>query len=121
MNHPFSLLLIKTRKEKGLTQTELARLLDIPQSTIARYETGENLPTARSRFKIARAMDLPENFFEDVSKSLKRKRDDIMDRLADAVGTFTSKEKEMLLDLIDAIEKRKQFEKMKRKVKDVFK
>lgn len=35
----------KLREEKGLTQQELANLVEIAQSTIAQYEKGMKVPT----------------------------------------------------------------------------
>lgn len=38
--------ILKTmRKIKGLTQTELSKLIDVPQNTISQYETGRIEPT----------------------------------------------------------------------------
>lgn len=36
--------LIKLRKQKGLTQKELAKILNVSISTYKRYETGERVP-----------------------------------------------------------------------------
>lgn len=44
MTDDFSLILRKLRKEKGLTQEELARKLEIPDSTIRRYEMSGTIP-----------------------------------------------------------------------------
>jgi transcriptional regulator with XRE-family HTH domain len=37
----FSALLKKLREDKGLTQAELAERLEVPQSFVSKYETGE--------------------------------------------------------------------------------
>jgi transcriptional regulator with XRE-family HTH domain len=35
------------RQRMGLTQAELGRVLDVPQSTVARWETGFSEPSAK--------------------------------------------------------------------------
>lgn len=46
-------VLKKLRKEKKITQEELAKLLHISRVAYAKYETGENLPPAPNITKIA--------------------------------------------------------------------
>lgn len=43
----------QARKENKLTQTELAKLLNISQSTIVQYEKGERYPTIETLGKIS--------------------------------------------------------------------
>ncbi len=50
--------LIKLRLELGLTQEELARKAGVPQSVIARLESGRHLPSLRSLEKLARRLGL---------------------------------------------------------------
>jgi transcriptional regulator with XRE-family HTH domain len=47
------------RKARGQTQSELGRLIGVPQSTISRWEKGINLPGAEHAAKLAELMDLP--------------------------------------------------------------
>lgn len=47
-------LLIKLRKEKGFTQTDLADKLDISFQAVSKWERGENLPDAFLLIEIAR-------------------------------------------------------------------
>lgn len=51
MSQEFKDRLKLLRKEKGLTQEELSRTIDIPDSTIRRYETEGNVPK-RERLEI---------------------------------------------------------------------
>lgn len=46
----------KMREIKGITQIELAKLIDVPQSTIASWETGRALPRAEKLPMIAKAL-----------------------------------------------------------------
>lgn len=44
----------RARKEKGLTQNELAGKLGVSQKTISKYETGEQIPDGFKIVYIAR-------------------------------------------------------------------
>lgn len=45
--------LVEYRKERGLTQVQLAERLGVSQATIAMYETGTRTPTLRAAKRIA--------------------------------------------------------------------
>ena len=49
--------LIRLRLAKGLTQEQLARLLDTKQESIARLESGNSLPSLSTVKKVAEALD----------------------------------------------------------------
>lgn len=53
----FVLALVKTRREKGISQTELAKMTGINQSTISRFENLSIQPTLNIVFKILEALD----------------------------------------------------------------
>lgn len=84
------------RKEKGLTQEELARRIGVKRSVISKYENGSVEPSLKQLKKIADALEVPMGIL-----------------IADSVGnekgatktiTFTDKELRLLLAAInDAI------------------
>jgi len=47
----------KVRNEKGLTQTELAKMVGVSRNTISSIETGQFSPTARLALVICIALD----------------------------------------------------------------
>lgn len=49
--------LIEIRRKKGLTQTELAELLHLPQSNIGRLESKKHAPQLDTLIKVAAALD----------------------------------------------------------------
>ena len=49
--------LIRLRLSKGLTQEELANVLDTKQASIARLESGSSLPSLTMVKKVAEALD----------------------------------------------------------------
>ncbi len=42
------------RKDRNLTQAELAKLLDVDRSTIAQWERGENMPRTKTLIRLAK-------------------------------------------------------------------
>lgn len=50
------------RKEKGLTQQALGRLLGVTQATVGQYETNQNPPKIGTIEKIAAALDVDVNW-----------------------------------------------------------
>ncbi len=54
------------RKEKGLTQAELAARVGIAQRTVAAYECGERRPSVEVAKKMAKELDIPwTTWFEE--------------------------------------------------------
>ncbi|MGM9534055.1 MAG: helix-turn-helix transcriptional regulator [Intestinibacter sp.] len=51
--------LAELRAEKNLTQRALAKELNIANSSIAMYETGERVPTLKIAIEIANYFDIP--------------------------------------------------------------
>lgn len=58
LSHQVARALIKLRIDLNLTQEELAKRAGVPQSVIARLESGRYLPSLRSVQKIARKLGL---------------------------------------------------------------
>jgi ribosome-binding protein aMBF1 (putative translation factor) len=54
----FLMLLIRARLKKKVSQAELAAMLNMPQSTIARLESGHGNPTLKTLLAIAKALDV---------------------------------------------------------------
>lgn len=55
--YKLAIALIRLRLAKGLTQEELARLLNTKQESIARLESGSSLPSLSTVKKVANALD----------------------------------------------------------------
>lgn len=64
----------KVIKEKGITQTKLCDLTGISKSCISQYVNGYIVPTKERQMKIARALELPEDYFLGAVKAQKEKR-----------------------------------------------
>ena len=55
--------LAEIRKQKGLSQADLAKLVGVSRNTISSLETGQYEPTAKLAYLISLALDLK---FEDI-------------------------------------------------------
>jgi len=57
------------RKKKGVTQTEVAKILGIPTSTYNAWERGQNVPRDRMKQKIANyySRSVQYIFFKDIT------------------------------------------------------
>lgn len=51
--------LLEIRQLRNLTQANLAKLVNLPRSTIANLETGEGNPTLSNLYKISHALHIP--------------------------------------------------------------
>lgn len=58
------------RKEKGFSQKELAKLLDVDQTMISKLESGEYNPTFKQLHKISRTLTNSSSLFIDILKNI---------------------------------------------------
>jgi transcriptional regulator with XRE-family HTH domain len=58
LEYQISRAVIKLRLDMGLTQKQLAQKAEVPQSVIARLESGRHLPSLRSLKQIAKKLEL---------------------------------------------------------------
>lgn len=73
------------REARGLTQTELAHLIEVSQAMMSKIEAGGKVPTATMLNKIAERLQYPESFFfqtdpvfgPGLSEFFHRKRQDV--------------------------------------------
>lgn len=55
------------RKRRGLSQTELANLVGLKQTTISQYENGSRKPDLATAVKMASSLDIPLDDFANLS------------------------------------------------------
>lgn len=93
----------KLRKDKKISQAELAKMLSTSNSVIGRYERGEMVPSIETAKKIAELLDSTvgyllgeteiENIFKDAS---------MLDRLND-IEKFPEEDKKFIFYTLDAL------------------
>jgi len=62
LNEIIALRLKELRKEKKLNQIELAKMLNIDKSTVAKYETGAAVPSLNMLVVLAKFFDVPAGY-----------------------------------------------------------
>ena len=76
------------RKRKGLTQEQLAELIDMEQNSISVIESGRNFPTLGTLEKIAKVLDVnlsdffDYDYIEDID-DIKASTEDIISKMDD--------------------------------------
>lgn len=72
----FNNRLKEARKNKGLTQKELAEVIGVAKSTVAGYEIGNSEPNAMTIGKIMTALEVDANYlWQDEMAELERQKD----------------------------------------------
>jgi transcriptional regulator with XRE-family HTH domain len=54
----FQIAIVGARLRAGLTQAQLADRIGVPQSSVARWESGANIPTITTLLRIAKALNI---------------------------------------------------------------
>ncbi len=68
---PYNEIIQELRKDKGLTQTELAKIFLTTQRTISNWESGRNEPPYEMLIKYAKYFDVSVDYILGVSKQEK--------------------------------------------------
>lgn len=97
----FGQRIVQVRKEKNMSQEELAKALKATPTTIGRYERDEVKPSIEVAVKIAKALDVSLDYLAGVSQSsIKDKK--MIDRM-NAILNLDDKDKECILFAIDGL------------------
>ena len=93
--------LARIRREKGLTQKELAEIVELHQSQIHRYESGASQPTldALRKLALALAVTTDELVFEDDERG----PDDELRLQFEAISRFSPDEKKTAKEVLDGL------------------
>ena len=87
----------KARREKGITQLELAQLLDVSLRTITGYETEGIYPKKREIYeKLAKIFDKNESYF-------KNEEEEFVLKASDKYGSSGKKQAENLVNQISGL------------------
>lgn len=98
----FSQVIKNLRKEKGLTQQELANIVGITATGVSYWESGNAVPNTETLNKLANYFGVTVNFLLGVKDKIEMEdnsRTAILFRKAEQVDP---KEKEKLLDILDS-------------------
>jgi transcriptional regulator with XRE-family HTH domain len=93
--------LARLRKDKGLTQKELADKVELHQSQIHRYESGNSQPTLEALRRLALALGVSTD--ELVFEADERGPDDELRLQFEAVSRFGPDEKKTAKEVLDGL------------------
>lgn len=93
------------RKRKGISQSELAELIEVHFTQVSRYERGETKPNAEAMTKLAKALDTTVDFLmngtaDDVAKDAGLEKE-LISRFKE-VQSLETDDKKTVLSLMDA-------------------
>lgn len=72
----------KFRKERGLTQEELAIRVNVVRQTVSKWEKGQSVPDADLLQKIAEVLEIPVSQLLGEEKELEQNRNEIAEQLS---------------------------------------
>lgn len=107
--------IIELRKQKGWSQSELAKKIDVSYTQMSRYEIRGVQPPANTLKKLADVFDTTIDFLINGAKDEKAKaslKDTELLQQFKAVEQFTDDDKSVIKKLIDAFIVKKQLQQM---------
>lgn len=114
----FSTRLTQLRKENNITQTELAKLFNVSQSTVGMWETGKRDPNSDDIVAIAKYFDVTTDYLLGKSNNPKgdivEKEDNIPPTIAahfDGDGDLTEEEVNQINKFIEFVKQQKELDK----------
>lgn len=97
------------RKELGITQVQLADMLDISQQLIAAYESGSRKIPASMLPKLAKLFTVSlEELVETEKKPVKRGPASILQRQIEQIGLMPRTKQKFITEMLDALIKQQQ-------------
>lgn len=115
LNDGFPERLKLTRTQKGMSQTDLAKIIGIHYNQIGRYEQGTSRPTAANISKLAEALDVSADYLfkgEIVGAVRANFEDQEFLQLFQKATTLPEQDKSVLKRIIDVMVNQKQIDEM---------
>lgn len=75
--YSISKMIIEYRKEHEITQTELAKILNVNQTMISKIESGKYNPTVKQIYKISRKLTGHADMFKDTLREILRNLEEV--------------------------------------------
>lgn len=109
----FSARLKQLRLEKGFSQKDIAKILNMHHVNYGRYERGDSRPSADTLTKLADALDVSVDYLlegEEIDAAFANFEDKKLLQMFAKIETLSSKDKEVVITLLDAFIKKKEIE-----------
>lgn len=78
----------KLRKEKGLTQSQLAEMINVSNKTISRWETGEGYPEITLVMPLAKALGVTTDYLLCITQDQEQEQTQTADTAAGRSAQF---------------------------------
>ena len=114
-NNGFAERLKQLRIQKGISQTELAKIVNMHNTHISRYERGESSPSSKALKALADCLDVSADYLfygKEENAAIAKLEDQELLKMFSEVEKFPNKEKEELKSVIDAYIKRNKLKEM---------
>ncbi len=98
----FGSRLLQSRKEKNMSQEELAKALNATPTTIGRYERDEVKPSIEVAAKISQVLEVSLDYLTGNTDANPLKNKSMIDRI-NSLFALTEKDRENILNTFDAL------------------
>lgn len=92
----------EAREKKDLSQKDFAKLLNVSQASVSKYESGENIPRMNKLKQISSILDTPLSYFLEESQEKSEKKElipknkkeirDVIEEFCQELGLFGKKD-----------------------------
>ena len=103
LQHLFHVRLRLARRARHMKQADLARMLDLKPSSIARLERGRTLPGLPNLFLIAQALEVSTDFLLGLEDTLQHQEDPALAELVRAYALMSPDDRELLLRFVERL------------------
>lgn len=89
------------RKQRRMSQEELALLSDIHPAYLGRVERGEKCPTVQTLFKISQGLKVPLPQLMDIDAPLEHTNLEAIERIKNALSGLDAEEAVMIAEIVE--------------------
>lgn len=89
------------RKQRRMSQEELALLSDIHPAYLGRVERGEKCPTVQTLFKISQGLKVPLSQITDVEAPLEHTNLEAIQRIQNALSGLDAEESVLIAEIVE--------------------
>ena len=89
------------RKQRKMSQEELALLSDIHPAYLGRVERGEKCPTVQTLFKISQGLKVPLSQITDVEAPLEYTNLEALQRIQKALNSLDAEEAVLIAEIVE--------------------
>ena len=89
------------RKQRKMSQEELALLSEIHPAYLGRVERGEKCPTVQTLFKISQGLKIPLTQLMDIDAPLEHTNLEVIERIKNALSGLNAEEAVLIAEIVE--------------------